>query len=159
MTLPLALLISIVWVEVADEVKDMLPERMEELHTDPVLVEHSGEEAGYILRVSRLYYDIQGQYLEYKWSNRSANPEYFREEADQLPEVDLPAFVPEQLNHIPVSYSEEDEVIIYSFYFTNMKVVFSLTAASDDEEIRENLIRRGFGKLETEKLLEWEGFN
>ncbi len=159
MILFLALLISIVWADIADELKDMLPEQMEGLHTDPVLVEHSGEEAGYILRISRLYYDIHGNNVEYKWSNRSANPEYFREEAEQLPEADLPAFIPELLKQIPVSYSEDDGELNYSFYLTNQKVVFSITVTSEDEETRDKLIRRGFDKFESEKLLEWEGFN
>ncbi len=145
--------------EPTDTIIDAFPDEMNGLQTDAPLIEHDEEDPDYILRVTQIFYDIDGTHLQFEWSNHNANPDHFQQEVDQLPSFDPPDYIPGELAELPIGINREDDSINFGFYFEDINAVFTVEATAEDGDIRDEFIGRGMEKLDLEKLLDWEGFS
>lgn len=143
----------------ADELIDFLPDEFEGLQTDAPLIEYADENPDYVMRVTQIYYDIHGSKLQFEWTNHNANPDHFRQEMEQLPSVEPPDFLPDLLTKHPIGKNTDGEFQRLGFYFEDLNVVFTVNAIADTRKDRQELLRRGFRKLDVEKLSDWSGFD
>ena len=137
---------------------EMAPEELDGYYTDDPLIEYDENDPSYVMSVTQIYYDIDGNSIRLEWNNRNVNPYHFEQEVDRLPEQQYPGFIPEEFPEYPFNVSREDNQTLLAFYLEEELTVFTVTVTSAEEELRREMIGMVLSEFDFQQLRTWEGF-